>query len=889
MLYVHACKFFFFIFFISSFTSFAQKDVEFSGIVKDSLGNSIEYANVFLKPIDSINDQIKFAITNEQGKFYSKVKFNKEYRLSISYLGFSDLIDTVKLSKNTFREFIMLSTNETLETIILTKKLAVKIKGDTTTFRVNQFTNEKERKLKDVLSKLPGVDVDRKGNVEINGKSVDKFLVDGKDFFNGDERLGVNNIPAEVIDEVEAINNYSEIALLKNFSESNVLALNIKLKKDNKKFYFGDVKVGSDIENSYLAQGNLFYYAPKTGVNIITDSNNYGDDALSAEDYLSFVNDGSIFDSKKSFNFDNGLYNLLNNDKYFSSKHRLFAGNLSQQVNSNTVLNAYTINTLLDRRFEDNQLISFEAIDNVNESRKTNSSQHLFVSNSALNVKYKENRKEILSYFSVAYNQGVGLSRILSQSNITENVDYLSDNRSLKVRETFSTTYKLNNQDIFSLEIDGEIIRDNSFDNIISNSNIYPAVIPIVDQTQIQILSTRNNELNRFVFNSKYYKILNRTLHLYPYASINISKSNYITNDAQNLDNGIINNFDNSNFNNNLVLKKSIINTGFEVKKRVGSWLFLANIEASFFKWNLNPEERNPSTNKELIILPSLNVEYKLRSSKLKFNYNRQSRLENAQKFADRFVLTAFNQTYQGSLEIDNYVADKFIVSYLSSNLQKGTSFNFYSSLIQTLKVNVNDVIIDNNDIINSVNSREQSDLYLNNGFFYTTYWNKMKIKLSGGYNFYSYKRFINSNSIDYKQNVFRYGIKVNFTKNTKWDLQYSFEGKHQQLSSKLSNNKFDTFQSDLILSYPITDRLILELNQNDFLLYQFKNSQNYSNSNLKMDYSFENSPWRFGIAVNNIFNNRFVSNTSISTFSIIENQTLLLPRQFMLSCNYKI
>lgn len=54
-------------------------------------------------------------------------------------------------------------------------------------------------------------------------------MLDGKAFFNGDEKLGVNNIPADAVDEVKALDNYSEIAFLKSLEDNDKRALNIKL------------------------------------------------------------------------------------------------------------------------------------------------------------------------------------------------------------------------------------------------------------------------------------------------------------------------------------------------------------------------------------------------------------------------------------------------------------------------------------------------------------------------------------------------------------------------------------------------------------------------------------------------------------------------------------
>ena len=124
-----------------------------------------------------------------------------------------------------------------LEEVLIEQKMAVVVKEDTIVYRTDQFKTGDERKLKDILEKLPGVEVDREGNVKVKGKPVTKLLVDGKTFFTGDEKLGVNNIPSDAVDEIEAIDDYQEVSFLKGLKESDKMALNIKLKEGKKNLF----------------------------------------------------------------------------------------------------------------------------------------------------------------------------------------------------------------------------------------------------------------------------------------------------------------------------------------------------------------------------------------------------------------------------------------------------------------------------------------------------------------------------------------------------------------------------------------------------------------------------------------------------------------------------
>jgi hypothetical protein len=162
-------------------------------------------------------------------------------------------------------------------------------------YNADSFKTGTERKLEDVLKKLPGVEVNADGEVEVEGKKVTKLMVEGKDFFDGDTKLGVKNIPADAIDKVQVLRNYNENSILKGVenNQDNV-AMNIKLKDGKKNFWFGDMTAGGGIDDKgksdrYNINPKLFYYSPKYSINIISNFNNIGELPLTIQDYFKFT------------------------------------------------------------------------------------------------------------------------------------------------------------------------------------------------------------------------------------------------------------------------------------------------------------------------------------------------------------------------------------------------------------------------------------------------------------------------------------------------------------------------------------------------------------------------------------------------------------------------
>jgi len=275
------------IFFILSFNALKCQTLELSGKVTDSLQEKLTNANVIAYPLVS-KVKSKFSITNNLGEYKIALRKNIEYRIEISFIGYEKFIFNFKADSNQTKNIVLLESIQQLDEVEVTYKIPIQIKKDTIVYETDAFTDGSERKLREVLKKLPGIEVDRAGNVTATGKKVTKILVEDKLFFTGDSKLAVNNIPADVIAQVEVLDDYNEVGFLKGLRDSDDVALNILLKEDKKKFAFGDIQVGAGIEKRYLLHPTAFYYSPKTSVNFIGDFNNIGIKSFTLSDYIEF-------------------------------------------------------------------------------------------------------------------------------------------------------------------------------------------------------------------------------------------------------------------------------------------------------------------------------------------------------------------------------------------------------------------------------------------------------------------------------------------------------------------------------------------------------------------------------------------------------------------------
>ena len=209
---------------------------------------------------------ITYRLSDQNGVFkVPGLPVNKPLRVVISFAGYNPLRKVVTLQDNQplLLDTIYLSTtSKTLdEVLILAERPPVIVKKDTIEFNASAFKTLPTALVEDLLRKLPGVQVDGEGSIFVNGKRVNRILVDGKRFFGNDPKLATRNLPANVIEKVQVADDGEERDrnMDGNLSELGKV-INLQLKKGVKKGAFGKVYagIGSDDRNEVGAIGNIF-------------------------------------------------------------------------------------------------------------------------------------------------------------------------------------------------------------------------------------------------------------------------------------------------------------------------------------------------------------------------------------------------------------------------------------------------------------------------------------------------------------------------------------------------------------------------------------------------------------------------------------------------------
>lgn len=161
------------------------------------------------------------------------------------------------------------------EVLVVSERPPVTIKKDTIEFNASAFKTLPNALVEDLLKKLPGVQVDADGNITVNGKPVNRLLVDGKSFFGDDPKMATRNLPANVIDKVQVVDDKEEMLRNGDDNINNVgKVINITLKKGVKKGWFGKAYAGTGTESRYEAGAIANIYRDTLQVSILGYANN---------------------------------------------------------------------------------------------------------------------------------------------------------------------------------------------------------------------------------------------------------------------------------------------------------------------------------------------------------------------------------------------------------------------------------------------------------------------------------------------------------------------------------------------------------------------------------------------------------------------------------------
>lgn len=238
----------------------AQAIYRIKGAIADTINAMPLYlSSVVLMRADSVMET--YTRTNDTGGFELRARKQGKYVIQISRPGFADYVDAIVVKDTTTElgKLPMLSKEHMLKEFVFVQQVAaIKIKGDTTEYMADSFKVKEGANVEDLLKRLPGIQVDKNGKITAQGTEVEKILVDGEEFFSDDPKVVTQGLQAAVVEKVQVFDKKSDQAMFTGVDDGeNTRTINLKLKENMKKGFFGKLVAGGGTDGYYENQGMI--------------------------------------------------------------------------------------------------------------------------------------------------------------------------------------------------------------------------------------------------------------------------------------------------------------------------------------------------------------------------------------------------------------------------------------------------------------------------------------------------------------------------------------------------------------------------------------------------------------------------------------------------------
>ena len=855
------------IIFFSVSLSFSQT-LNFS--IKDEQGQVLPTSNVLFKE-KATNTTLEFTKVFDGKKTYTLKK--KYASLVIEVQSTSYYSETIELEKplldSSYSFDFILKKNTTIQledVVIKSVERPYKIKNDTVVFDVKKYLDGTERKVEDLIKKLPGVEVAADGNIKYKGKSIETVTLDGDNLFSGNYRLGTKKINVDMVEQIEAIDNYTNNKLLKGIESDGKVALNLKIKK-GKSDFSGSLTNGLGVKNNlntaFYSDSFLMQISAKMKSFTNINFNNIGrSDAYFYEKQNSKSLDRkseSDFETKKLLQetlFEPQLDRLRTNrnNQFYISHNNLYK--LTKRINLKTNIN------FIDDKIDSEQNIATKNFVN-NDTFETND-QFLIVKKvkvfaAEFEVKINTSKSTLLEVFSKQY---VEKTKLFS--------DYIKNNDL-----GFNNTNETNNFfSINKLVHTWKVASRNAL-----QGNIYYAFNKIPQQFESSNASEnlkQNSEFKKSTLLTNYNLIgKTKTLSYTFQIGANFEKTPYLS------QNGISNN-------NSLFLKNSYFNYSrveFGVKKII----FTPSFSITNYDFNLKNTLLSTSNKQDnLVFEPELKLEYKSGKGNFSVKYsNTQKPISEEFIFTNKVFInnrtTIFNQP-----SFDFQKSNNYSFNYFYKDFQDRTTFSFSTQYQKSNGQYLAIFLIDENfsTLKNQFFDADNSNLTTNLRFY--SYFSKLKttVVLNPSFQSSNYPNFVNSSDLRKNSNqVFRSSMEVNtgILKNFVFNEEMIFNSIQ---SKSVITNKVSSFQNTFKITYKIKNNSSVII-KNDLFIPNLKNKSNSYNF-IDFEYSYNlKDKVKISLLANNLLNVKSFNQVENNDFSSYTSQTNLIQRYFLVNLDY--
>ncbi|PKQ63853.1 TonB-dependent receptor [Labilibaculum filiforme] len=889
-----------FLFLCTFIAGFSQK-ITLKGFVRDSTELGVEMANII-----AINNETNllesYCVTNHSGLYKLSLLTNSTYTIKVSFIGFQPKEFPFTTTTIDAEWDVNLSEeNSLLSEVDVTYTMPVSVRGDTIVYDTDSFTTGTEKKLKDVLVTLPGIEMNDDGQIEVEGKKVQKVMVEGKDFFDGDSKIASDNIPADAIDKIEVLRNFNEVGQMKGLTnDDDNVALNIRLKSGKKKFWFGELTAGAGPDEKYLAHPKLFYYSPEFSLNVITDANNIGEVPFTRRDYMNFTGGFKGFNPGGGSSIEVGSDGLglstAQNNKAKDVDTKFGAINFSYSPNKALDLSGFGIYSYTGTKMETQSKTTYKLDGNSSlvEEAINKTDQTVNLGLLKFSSVYKPNSNfqfdyDVLVKKSNDEEQGEVVSVV---SDATDDITQFKQQKPISVNQNTNIYYTLNERNIFSFEAQHLYQDEDPFYNAVRDEFAFVSLFPIDESVDFYNLNQQKNIVsNKIDAKLDYYYITGDKSNIEFTLGTTQSHQNFDSEIFQILDNSSKLEMTGEEFTNDVKFNISDLFFAFHYKLQTG--IFTFNPGFSLHQYEAKNTQLGSTVKDELTsLLPEFYVNMQLKKSEnLRFNYQITRSFTDVSSFAESFVLNNYNSVYSGNRNLESALNHRLSLNFFSFNMFNFT--NMFANLTYTKRIDAlkNDVMpIGINQVRTTINSNFNDESVSASGRYQRTF-KKVKGSVKADFSWAKTNNLVNSQpsvSESLNQN-YSGSLATNFKNAPNLEVGYNYSiseyDRGSTTTTYYTKRPFAKFDAAFLKSFIFTIDY-------DWYSYTDKNKtieNKYSFLDANLTYQQKDSKWEFGIKGNNLLNTESLDQSSETDYSFSSSTYFVQPRYVLFTVKYDI
>lgn len=896
-----------------SFTSFSQNS-SIKGTITDTVEkrNLVNSVVAVLQPGDSV--LVSFTRTDKGGHFAIAGLREGKYILMIThpYMGdYFDNVETKSSGATDVGDVYLIPKSKLLAEVIIKTGTPIRIKGDTTIYTADSFQVRAGANVEELLRRLPGIQVDKNGQITAMGEKVKKVLVDGEEFFGSDPGIATKNLRADAVKEVQVFDKKSDQAEFTGIDDG-VRDKTINLKMKEMRGYFGKVELGGGLKdkfnndamiNSFKAKRKLAAYGvmSNTGQTNLNwqDAINYGggnDNMTMGMDdgggmMISIVSDGgNSASSGIPRNWNGGLHY---SNKFDNDKQSLNSGYKYSKINSDGVNSTFS-NTFLpdtswstnstNNTYSSNYKHSFNltlesTIDSANSLKWTNRyDNNTGRSESNYYTETLDNASQFIN--NSTRNSGNNIDNNNVTSNLLWRHKFKKASRTLSVNTNFNWSRSKNTGMLYSL------------------NNYYVAGVlnhkDTTDQQNIQ--NSENKSINtKFSYTEPLSKIAYLELN-YTFGYFNNSNDR-ITNVK-----GMNGKYDEvvDSLSNSFIFNRLVNTPGmnFRINNKKVNYSFGASVGFNHYVQN-NITDAHRFNYNYINFYPQANIQFKMKSNQnIRLYYNGSSNAPSLEQLQPTRVNTDPLNIFIGNQDLKQSFQHTISASYNFYNVLK------QQGLFSNINFNTTQNAFVQSSIVDNFGKRTYQTVNANGGFnlsFFSNYnfsITKSKINLGIGPNI-SFMRSIDFiNGIRDINNTSRYGINASVSKyvNDKYHFNFgpNFSWNHSKASVNSNANAdywslsgYGSVEVNLPLKFVIGSDINTNFRQKD---PRFTQNANYTTWDASIIKRFTKSnALELELNVNDILDQNKGYSRNFNSNSFTESFYKTLRRYWLLTLRWNI